>query len=158
MFYSTPVVPNMGVVNGLNRVGDGNMLIPGANFLGGGLSNFSGAGTGTGGYGPWAPYVLSRQPAVFNYRGHWYANYLGHWYPNGRVNGMGALSNGMGGGRLGGPMVFGGSAGGGFGGGFGGGSGFPGAFGGGGGMGGGMGGPMMGGPMMGAPMMGGPIR
>jgi hypothetical protein len=81
------VIPNAGVVNGINRAGAGG---PGLGM--GGLQG----GLGQAYYGPFAPFILAQQPAVFNNRGHWYANYYGHWYPNGLTSGVGVLSNGLG--------------------------------------------------------------
>jgi hypothetical protein len=78
------VVPNAGMnINGLPRqggFGPNSALAPGL----GSQNN----------YGPFAPYILSMQPVVFNNRGHWYSNYYSHWYPNGLTNGVGVLSNG----------------------------------------------------------------
>ena len=90
--------------------GGGSALMPNAGFgYNGTVNNIPRAGTlnpyGTGVgnlgpfggspyYGPYTPFILNRQPVVFNNRGHWYANYLGHWYPNGWTNGAGVLTNG----------------------------------------------------------------
>jgi hypothetical protein len=77
-------------VNNIPRAGAGNNLGPGTLFAPGfGQGNY---------YGPFAPYVLSTQPVVFNNRGHWYSLYYGHWYPNGLTSGIGVLSNGGNGG------------------------------------------------------------
>jgi hypothetical protein len=95
-FPGTTVVPNAGLsVNGLPRLGQNGAFGPN-NALGPGFGNQAY-------YGPWAPYILSMQPVVFNNRGHWYSNYYGHWYPNGLTSGVGVLSNGgtAGGSRLG---------------------------------------------------------
>lgn len=86
-FYpGSSVVPNAGMTQyGLPRAGNG-AFGPNTGLVGG-LGSQSN-------YGPFAPYVLSKQPVVFNNRGHWYSNYYGHWYPNGITNGTGVLSNG----------------------------------------------------------------
>lgn len=109
-----PVVPGRGPASAFgNLFGPGSSAVPNANMTAFGLNRAGVAGPfggnaaggagmgGQGAYGPWTPYFLSRQPVVFNYRGHWFANYYGHWYPNGRTSGLGVLSNGgIGGGGL----------------------------------------------------------
>jgi hypothetical protein len=82
----TTVVPNAGMTQyGIPRAGNAG-LGPNAGLIGGlGSQSY---------YGPFAPYILSKQPVVFNNRGHWFSNYYGHWYPNGLTNGTGVLSNG----------------------------------------------------------------
>jgi hypothetical protein len=88
LFYpGSTVVPNAGTsLYGINRAGANGGFGP---------NNVLAPGFGSQGYyGPWAPYILSMQPVVFNNRGHWYSNYSGHWYPNGLTNGTGVLSNG----------------------------------------------------------------
>ena len=103
-FPGTAVTPNAGTnLYGLNRLG--------AN---GGFGPNSALAPGFGSqnvYGPFAPYVLSMQPVVFNSRGHWFSNYYSHWYPNGLTNGTGVLSNGgtASSARLGGYPLLGGS-------------------------------------------------
>jgi hypothetical protein len=86
-FPGTGVVPNAGTsVNGIPRLGQ---------FGGVGPNTVLSPGFGTQNYyGPWAPYILSMQPVVFNNRGHWFSNYYSHWYPNGLTSGVGVLSNG----------------------------------------------------------------
>lgn len=92
------LVPNAGMnAYGLNRIGVNGVFGPN-NALVPGFGNQSV-------YGPFAPYILSMQPVVFNNRGHYYSTYYGHWYPNGLANGTGVISNG---GTAGG-MRFGGS-------------------------------------------------
>ncbi len=96
-FPGGTVVPNAGTnINGLPRVGANGGFGPNTALAPGFGSQSA--------YGPFAPYILSMQPVVFNNRGHWYSNYYGHWYPNGLTNGTGVLSNGgsVGGTRLGG--------------------------------------------------------